>query len=84
MRSLRARIKARTDPSQVSRSLEEIVADLNPILRGWAEYFRHGASSKAFQRINEYVHLRLATYMSRSSQVVPASFTANDRSTESP
>ncbi|MGH2722138.1 MAG: group II intron reverse transcriptase/maturase [Actinomycetota bacterium] len=65
MRSLRARIKARTDPSQVGRSLEEIVADLNPILRGWAEYFRHGASSKAFQRINEYVHLRLATYMSR-------------------
>lgn len=65
MRSLRARVKARTDPSQVGRSIEEVVADLNPILRGWAEYFRHGASSRHFQHINEYVHLRLATYMSR-------------------
>jgi hypothetical protein len=57
--------QGQTDPSQVGRSIEDVVADLNPILRGWAEYFRHGVSSKQFQRINEYVHLRLATYMSR-------------------
>ena len=65
MVSLRGRIKARADPSQVGRSLEEIVAELNPILRGWGAYLRHGNSSKAFNRMNEYVHLRLATFMSR-------------------
>lgn len=54
-----------TEPSQVGRSLDAVVGDLNRTLRGWHGYFRHGSSSKAFSRINEYVHLRLATYMSR-------------------
>lgn len=66
MKSLRVRIKALTDPSQVGRQLKDVVADLNPLLRGWEQYFRPGAAySKAFSHINEYVHLRLATYMSR-------------------
>lgn len=65
MVDLRARIKAMTDPGQVGRSLDEVVGDLNRTLRGWHGYFRHGSSSTAFCRINEYVHLRLATYMSR-------------------
>jgi RNA-directed DNA polymerase len=65
MVSLRARIKAKTDPSQVGRSLDDVVGSLNPLLRGWHGYFRYGNSSQAFARINEYVHLRLATYMSR-------------------
>ncbi len=63
--AVRADIKAMTEPSQVGRSLDAVVGDLNRTLRGWHGYFRHGSSSKAFSRINEYVHLRLATYMSR-------------------
>ena len=65
MASIRADIKALTSPSEVGRSLEEVVARLNPVLRGWANYFRHGTSSKAFAAINDYVHLRLAIFMGR-------------------
>ncbi len=33
---------------------------LNPVLRGWAAYFRHGNSSRKFNVVNSYVHERMA------------------------
>jgi hypothetical protein len=33
---------------------------LNPALRGWAAYFRHGNSSKKFATVDSYVHQRMA------------------------
>jgi hypothetical protein len=40
--------------------MEVIVGNLNPVLRGWGNYFRHGNSSRKFAGIDTYVHQRLA------------------------
>ncbi len=40
-------------------------ADLNPVLRGWAGYFRHGNSGRKFNAVDGYVHERLAIFASR-------------------
>ena len=37
-----------------------MVADLNPILRGWGAYFRTGNSGRKFSAVDRYVHQRLA------------------------
>jgi hypothetical protein len=36
--------------------LHDVVADLNPVLRGWGAYFRYANSSQAFAAIDEYVY----------------------------
>lgn len=43
-------------------SLEEIAESINPILKGWMNYFRFGNSTEIFNRIDSYVHERLALW----------------------
>jgi Group II intron, maturase-specific domain len=38
------------------------VADLNPVLRGWAGHFRHGNAARKFSTIDSYVQERLAIF----------------------
>ncbi|MGK2955506.1 MAG: group II intron reverse transcriptase/maturase [Solirubrobacterales bacterium] len=61
MASIRAKIRERTERRYASAPLEWVIADrLNPVLRGWGAYFRHGNSSRQFVTIDSYVHQRLA------------------------
>ena len=39
--------------------LREVIADLNPVLRGWGEYFRTGNAAKRFNQLDSYVWQRL-------------------------
>ena len=64
MASIKAKVRQMTGRRYVGLSLETVVARLNPVLRGWAGYFRHGNSSKKFQAINSYIHQRMATLAS--------------------
>jgi group II intron reverse transcriptase/maturase len=50
-------------------SIEEIVQTLNPILRGWMNYFKFGNSSKTFDKINSYVHERMSLWQSKKHQM---------------
>ena len=59
MASIRAKIRLRTDRRFASRELHDVVADLNPVLRGWGAYFRYGNSSRTFAAIDEYVYWRM-------------------------
>ncbi len=65
MASIRAKVRERTARRFVGSSLETVVADLNPVLRGWAAYFRHGNSSQKFGVINSYVNERMAIFASK-------------------
>jgi hypothetical protein len=58
--SIRAKVRQATDRRFVGYSLERAVEQLNPILRGWAVYFRVGNSARKFATLDSYVHLRLA------------------------
>jgi RNA-directed DNA polymerase len=60
MGSIRAKVRERTDRRYASAPMEVTVGSLNPVLRGWGNYFRHGNSSRKFAAVDMYVHQRLA------------------------
>ncbi len=60
MASIRAKVRDRTERRFASRDLHAVVADLNPVLRGWGAYFRQGNSNRKFVAIDSYVHLRMS------------------------
>jgi RNA-directed DNA polymerase len=62
---LRDKIRAATSRSRTERPVAAVVADLNPVLRGWTGYFRNGHSSRKLHAMDRYVHERLAIFASR-------------------
>ncbi|WP_176710141.1 group II intron reverse transcriptase/maturase [Streptomyces sp. Wb2n-11] len=65
IRVLREKIRTATGRSKTERPVSAVVADLNPVLRGWAAYFRNGNSGRKFNAVDGYVHERLAILTSR-------------------
>lgn len=59
MRRIRSKVKALTSRSRCHADLRDIIADLNPVLRGWGAYFRTGNAAKRFNQLDEYVWRRL-------------------------
>jgi len=47
------------------KDIREVIRDLNPVLRGWGNYFRTGNASLKFQQIDRYVRQRLISLLSR-------------------
>ena len=39
--------------------IRDVIAELNPILRGWGNYFRTGNAADKFRQIDDYVVRRL-------------------------
>jgi hypothetical protein len=64
MNSIRTKIRQRTDRRLVGMNIETIVTGINPVLRGWGNYFRRGNSARKFNHIDNYVDLRLARFAS--------------------
>ena len=60
MSSIRTKIRALTDRRATGLALTATVDRLNPVLRGWGNYFRDGNSARKFMQIDSYVHERLA------------------------
>jgi RNA-directed DNA polymerase len=59
MKRLRVKIRARTGRNRASDDLRDVIAELNPVLRGWGNYFRTGNASAKFVQIDRYVDRRL-------------------------
>jgi RNA-directed DNA polymerase len=60
MKRIRQKIKARTASNRVGiRDIRELIAELNPILRGWGSYFRTGNAAEKFVQLDRYVAWRL-------------------------
>jgi RNA-directed DNA polymerase len=60
MKRIRAKVKAKTGRNRVGiRDVRELIAELNPILRGWGNYFRTGNAAEKFQQLDRYVAWRL-------------------------
>jgi group II intron reverse transcriptase/maturase len=68
MKRIRARIRELTDRRYAGLPLEVVVERLNPVIRGWGNYFRSGNSARKFSHIDSYVHERLATLASNKHQ----------------
>jgi group II intron reverse transcriptase/maturase len=56
------KISAMTGRNATQLSVEEMVAELNPVLRGWAGYFCMGPISDAYRKINSHVRYRFGKW----------------------
>jgi RNA-directed DNA polymerase len=66
MASVQAKVKAITAPRyRLGWPIGRLVDELNPVLRGWGNYFRWGNSARKFSQIDSYVHERLALFDSK-------------------
>jgi len=61
MNRIRARVRERTGRRRWAgmRDIRQVVEVLNPVLRGWGNYFRTGNASQQFQQVDRYVNQRL-------------------------
>ena len=59
MKRIRQRVRDLTPRSRCHADLRDVIAQLNPVLRGWGQYFRTGNADVKFNRLDEYVHRRL-------------------------
>jgi RNA-directed DNA polymerase len=48
-------------------SLTEVISDLNPTLRGWIEYFKHGQGSM-FSRLDGWIRRRLRSILRKQQK----------------
>jgi group II intron reverse transcriptase/maturase len=59
MHRIRQRVKALTSHRVCHRPLRVLIAQLNPVLRGWGGYFRTGNAAIKFGQVDDYVAWRL-------------------------
>jgi len=61
MNRIRGRIRELTDRRRWAglKDIRQVVDVLNPVLRGWGNYFRTGNASWKFQQVDRYVNQRL-------------------------
>jgi len=59
MSRLRGKVRDRTGRNRAGADIRDVIAELNPILRGWGNYFRTGNAADKFRQIDDYVVRRL-------------------------
>ena len=59
MTRVRARVRALTPRQRCHLDLRLVIADVNRVIRGWAQYFRTGNAAVKFTQIDQYVEARL-------------------------
>jgi group II intron reverse transcriptase/maturase len=67
MNAIRTKVRELTDRRRCARvkDLRDVIRRLNPVLRGWGNYFRTGNASIKFREIDRYVADRLTRLRSR-------------------
>ena len=59
MKRIRQRVRELTPRSRCHDDTRVVIADINPVLKGWGEYFRTGNAAKRFNQLDSYVWSRL-------------------------
>ena len=67
MNRIRGRIRESTDRRRWAgmKDIRDVIQVINPVLRGWGNYFRTGNASIKFQQVDLFVHQRLVRLMAR-------------------
>jgi RNA-directed DNA polymerase len=61
MQRIRQRIKELTPRGRCHADVRDVIADLNPVLRGWGNYFGTGNAARQFGSLDGFVVRRLRT-----------------------
>lgn len=59
MTRVRARVRGLTARARCHEDIRGVIADVNPVLRGWGQYFRSGNATAKFIQVDTYVEDRL-------------------------
>ena len=66
MKRIRDRVHEITDVrGRQSRNMGELIERLNPVLRGWGNYFRTGNADREFNKLDDYVYGRVLRWQWR-------------------
>lgn len=76
MKALREKIRSKTRRSRGS-SMSEIIGSLNPMLRGWYNYFKH-ACWRTYLPIDQFVRRRLRAILRKQAKRPGMGWTLND------
>jgi RNA-directed DNA polymerase len=66
LRAFKDKVRAKTGRSR-GDSLERIISDLNPLLRGWFGYFKH-ARPRLFRRLDQIIRRRLRAILRKQDR----------------
>lgn len=59
LKRLREKVRDRTGRNRAGWPIEAVIGQINPILRGWGNYFRTGNAAAKFGQVDDYVVRRL-------------------------
>jgi RNA-directed DNA polymerase len=59
MTRIKQRVRSMTHRSRSHMDPRQIIAEINPVLRGWGQYFRTGNASDKFSEVDKYVVWRM-------------------------
>ena len=59
MKKVKDAVRVITCRKSAYEGLEQKVKKLNPLIRGWRNYFQHGNSTKRFKQLDEFVWMKL-------------------------
>ena len=59
MTRIRQRVRELTPRRRCHADIREVIGALNPVLRGWGQYFRSGNAAQRFNQVDTYAWLRL-------------------------
>ena len=51
-----------------SQRVERVIVLINPILRGWVNYFGHGHASRCFSYVRDWVEKKVRRHLARNSK----------------
>ncbi|HDN27499.1 MAG TPA: group II intron reverse transcriptase/maturase [Thioploca sp.] len=49
--------------SHKAASQDDLIKRLNPVIRGWANYYRHVRASEAFSKVDDYIWMKLEKWI---------------------
>lgn len=55
---------------QQPKKLKMVIARLNPVIRGWGNYFKHGNVKKRYQGLDEWIRMRLRSFLEKKKAVL--------------
>jgi len=64
-KKLRGRVRELTDARPSGKDVKQIIAELNPVLRGWGNYFRTGNADREFNKLDGFVYGRMRRWQHR-------------------
>ncbi|MGH3848439.1 MAG: group II intron maturase-specific domain-containing protein, partial [Pseudonocardiaceae bacterium] len=64
MASIKGKVRAATRSAK-HRALADLLDRLNPILRGWCNYFRHGVCKRTFGYVDHFAFWRIVAWLKK-------------------